>query len=240
MNLPLWKQIKERYDQVLERIGAAARSVDRDPTEIRLVVVTKSHPVEVVEAVACAGARILGENYVEEAIPKMATIDDKDVEWHMIGHIQSRKTRDISAHFAWVHSLDRIKIARLLDQAETGGGKRLPVLLECKVSPVESKFGFPIWDKSRWPQIAEEVAAVLEFSNLEVHGLMTMPPWDQDPELSRPYYQQLNLWREYLVRKFPHADWNELSIGMSNDYEIAIQEGATFVRIGTAILGQRT
>jgi pyridoxal phosphate enzyme (YggS family) len=240
MKAPLRRQIKDRYEQVIGRIDAAARSADRNPAEIRLVVVTKTHPIEVAEAVVCAGARILGENYVEEAIPKMAALEDKGVEWHMIGHIQSRKTRDISTHFAWVHSVDRIKIARRLDQAKTGGEKRLPVLLECNVSREESKFGFPIWDKSRWPEIADEVAAIIEFSNLEVRGLMTMPPWDPDPELSRPYYQQLNHWREYLVSIFPHADWNELSIGMSNDFEIAIQEGATFVRIGTAIVGQRT
>jgi pyridoxal phosphate enzyme (YggS family) len=206
---------------------------------VRLVVVTKGHSVETAQAVLDAGARHLGENYVEEALPKMDALTEAGVEWHMIGHVQSRKARPVAEHFAWVQSVDRLKLARRLDRFAGEAGRRLPVLLECNVSGEESKFGWPAWDERRWPEFAEELAPLMDLPNLEVRGLMTMPPYNPDPEVSRPYFERLVRLRDFLAARFPSADWSELSMGMSNDYEVAVQCGATIVRVGTAIVGPR-
>ncbi|KPL06864.1 hypothetical protein AMJ86_06860 [bacterium SM23_57] len=239
MTESVYKRIKNQFESVKLRVQSAAQSAGRDPDEIRLMVVTKAHSVNIVKAVVASGARILGENYVEEAIPKINAIDNKDVEWHMIGHVQSRKARQVCDHFSWVHSLDRRKIARRLNDFAGQKNMKMPVLLECNISGEESKFGYPVWKPEQWPEFVDEVAFILELDNLEVKGLMTMPPWDTDPEASRPYFQYLRRLRAFLCQKYPEEGWKELSMGMSNDFEVAIQEGATIIRIGTAILGSR-
>ncbi len=239
--------IRERYDQILERIGEAARSAGRNPQDVRLVVVTKGHPVETVRAAIQAGASCLGENYAEEAIPKIEAISGHpEVEWHMIGHIQSRKARQVCAHFHRVHSLDSLKLSLRLNQGmqelqadPKHLGKRLPVMLECNVSGEESKFGFPAWQEETWPRLLEEIGEISRLPNLLVRGLMTMAPFLPDVEEVRPYFRRLRRLQEFLSRELPLANWNDLSMGMSADYQVAIQEGATWVRIGTAILGPR-
>ena len=233
------QQIQDRYNQVMDRIAHAAKSAGRNRDEVRLMVVTKGHPIEVVRDVVTAGARVLGENYVESAIPKIDALGYPDVEWHMIGHVQSRKARSVTQHFDCAHSLDRMKIARRLDRFSGEIGRVLPILIECNLSGEETKFGYPLWDESRWSEFLGEVTTLQEFTNLEIRGLMTMPPFDPDPERSRPYFQKLRRLRDYLAVQFPQTNWNELSMGMSNDYRVAIQEGATIVRVGTAILGLR-
>lgn len=233
-------QIRERYENVLERIAIAAQSMARSPESVRLVVVTKAHSMEIVRAVVDAGARILGENYPEEALPKISALARSDVEWHMIGHIQSRKARQVCENFAWAHSLDREKIATRLNRFGGELGKRLPVLLECNISGEGSKFGYPLWKEENWLPFADQVAPLLELPSLDVRGLMTIPPWDPDPEGSRLYFQRLYRLRDYLAGVYGDAHWGELSMGMSNDYEVAIQEGATLVRVGTAIVGPRS
>jgi pyridoxal phosphate enzyme (YggS family) len=240
MDDPMYQHIRDRFELVTQKMESAALSVGRESDDIKLMVVTKAQSLEVVQAVISAGARILGENYVEEAIPKINAINDKKIEWHMIGHIQSRKTKQVSEFFSWVHSLDRRKVARRLNNFANQIDKRIPVLLECNVSGEESKFGYPVWKSEQWSEFVEEVNFITDLPNLEVKGLMTMPPWDPDPDSSRPYYVYLRRLRDYLSNKFPDVSWLELSMGMSNDYEVAIQEGATIVRVGTAILGSRT
>lgn len=235
----LYKQIKDRFNNVKERMKSAAQSAGRKPDDVRLMVVTKAHSLEIVKAVVAAGARILGENYVEEAIPKINATSDRDIEWHMIGHIQSRKARDVCGFFSCVHSLDRKKIASRLDRFAGQMNLRMPVLLECNVSGEGSKFGYPAWNPEQWPNLVEEVSFILDLANLEVKGLMTMPPWDPNPETSRPHFQTLKRLRDFLSGKFPQVSWIELSMGMSNDFEVAIQEGATIIRVGTSILGPR-
>jgi pyridoxal phosphate enzyme (YggS family) len=234
------QQIQERYHLVLTRIAEAAIKSGRDPDEVQLMVVTKGHPLGTVRAVVDAGARILGENYVEEAVEKIEAFGNPNIEWHMIGHLQSRKARLVCQYFTCLHSLDRIKIARRLDQSASEMGKVLPVLIECNLSGEETKFGYPLWEESAWPEFVGEVAALLEFPHLEIRGLITMPPYHSDPENSRPYFQKLCRLREFLVDHFPKTNWRELSMGMSNDYEIAVEEGATILRVGTAIVGSRT
>lgn len=233
------KTIKLKFDQVKGRINKAATNSNRDPDKIVLIVVTKSKSLEVVKAVINAGCQNIGESYVEEALQKISAIDSKDVSWHMIGHLQSRKAKNVCGNFDWVHSLDRLKIAKRLNRFMQDFGNPLPVLLECNVSGEISKYGFPAWDENNWSQLANTIKNIIELKNLEIRGLMTVPPWDPNPERSRPYYQKLRILGKYLEEKFPQVNWVEYSMGMSNDFEVAIEEGSTMVRIGTEIVGER-
>jgi pyridoxal phosphate enzyme (YggS family) len=161
------------------------------------------------------------------------------VEWHMIGHVQSRKAQMVAENFAWVHSLDSLKLARRLDRFAAEAGRRLPVLLECNVSGEATKFGWPAWDENRWPELLPALGEVAELPNLELRGLMTMAPFFDQPEAARPYFQRLKRLQGFLAEALPRVQLTELSMGMSGDFIAAIQEGATLVRVGTAILGSR-
>lgn len=232
--------IAENFNRVSDRLEAAAASVGRTGEQVRLVVVTKGHPIEIVHRAIEAGAKYLGENYVEESLPKIATVDKaRGVEWHMIGHVQSRKARKVCEHFDWVQSVDSLRLATRLDRFASEAGKKLPILLECNVSGEETKYGWTAWNELEWGDLADEISPILEMSNLNLRGLMTMPPFFSNPEQARPYFVRLQKLRDYLSTKFPDNNWHELSMGMSADYEVAILEGATIVRIGTAILGKR-
>ncbi len=240
MSITLDHQIRGRYQNVVMRIAEAAGRVGRDPGTVRLVVVTKGQPLEKIRAVIEAGARILGENYAEQAIPKIIALSKySDLSWHMIGHIQSRKARLVAEHFAWVHSVDRLKLARRLDRHAAELGRRLPVLLEYNVSGESTKFGWPASDPANWASLASDVSAILGLEHLEVRGLMTIGPYVEDPESIRPIFRKLRELRDFLVEKFPAAQWDELSMGMSSDFVVAVEEGATLVRVGQAILGPR-
>jgi pyridoxal phosphate enzyme (YggS family) len=224
----------------LEQIAAAARSAGRDPASVRLVTVTKTHPLETVQAAIEAGARDLGENYAEEAVEKIQAIGaSAGVRWHMIGHVQSRKADLVAAHFDMLHSLDNLKLARRLDSFAGQAGRRLPVLLEVNVSGEASKFGYPAWSAEQWAALRPEVAQILALSNLEVRGLMTMPPYSEDGEASRPFFPRMVALQAFLREIFPQSAWTELSMGTSADFTVAVEEGATLVRVGTAILGAR-
>jgi len=236
----LVSSIRERYLHALERIAAAARASGRSPEDIQVVVVTKSQPLEIVQAAIEAGVHILGENYPEEGVTKIQSLPvQTGVEWHMIGHVQSRKARLVAEYFALLHSLDSLKLAGRLDRFAAEANRTLPVLLEFNVGGEESKSGWDASDESRWPELFPEIAAVLELPHLDVRGLMAMPPLAEDPEASRPFFLRLRQLRDKLAARFPKSDWRELSMGTSVDYEVAVQEGATLVRIGTAILGPR-
>jgi PLP dependent protein len=236
----LVSSIRERYEYTLDQIAGVARKSSRDLGEIRLVVVTKSQPLEIVRAVIEAGVRILGENYPEEGVAKIRAIPPQSgVEWHMIGHVQSRKARLVPDHFALLHSLDSLKLAQRLDRFAADSGRTLPALLEFNVGGEESKFGWDASDETRWDALLPEIAGMLDLPNLRVQGLMTMPPLGTEPEDSRRFFQRLRLLRDHLAAQFPQADWRELSMGTSADYTVAVEEGATLVRVGTAIVGER-
>lgn len=237
---PLDPKIGQNYQRILGRIASAAQSVDREPSEICLVVVTKGHYLEKVKAVVAAGAKILGENYVEEALPKMEAFNEgAEIEWHMIGHIQSRKAPKVCENFSYVHSLDSGKLARRLDHFAGEIGRKIPVLLECNVSGEETKFGWQAFQEECWHELLPRFGQILELPNIEVCGLMTMAPLLDNPEGTRPYFSRLFRLRNYLRENTEYGNWTELSMGMSADFEVAIQEGATIVRIGTAIMGER-
>lgn len=239
MDETLVSAIRIRLERVRGQIAETALRSGRRADAVRLVTVTKSQPQEVVRAAIAAGADVLGENYAEEAVTKISTLTETAVEWHMIGHVQSRKADLVAGHFTMLHSLDSLKLAGRLDRSCAGLNRVLPVLVEFNVSGEESKFGFAAWDEAHWADLALEVESLLQYSNLKVRGLMTMPPFFDNPEQTRPYFQRLRRLQEFLVGRFPQADWVELSMGTSTDFISAVQEGATLVRVGTAILGPR-
>ncbi len=212
----------------------------RDPDQIHLIVVTKGHPVETIQEAIQAGIRIFGENYPEEAVAKILACQERGAfDWHMIGHVQSRKARLVCEHFTSLHALDSLKLAARLDRFAAELGRRLPVLLECNVSGEESKYGFQAWDETHWESLLPDLEQIAALPGLEVTGLMTVAPYFDDAELARPYFRRLRQLRDFLAEKLPQANWQQLSMGMSGDFQVAIQEGATWLRIGTAIMGQR-
>jgi PLP dependent protein len=232
--------IRERYLKTLDLISSAATKAGREPESVKLVVVTKSQPVEIVRAAIEAGAKILGENYAEEGVTKLQSLREfSAVEWHMIGHVQSRKAQLVAANFNLMHSLDSLKLAKRLDRFSAEAGRQLPVLLEFNVGGEDSKGGWSAWDEARWSELLGDVSEVLALPNLQVRGLMTMPPLGSTAEFSRPFFQRLRRLQGFLVSQFSQADFSELSMGTSSDFEIAVEEGATFVRVGTAIVGAR-
>lgn len=236
----LTQSIRERYLQTLDNIARAACGAGRSPESVKLVVVTKTQPIEIARAAIEAGAYMLGENYPEEGAMKLQSLREfSAVEWHMIGHVQSRKAQLVAENFNLLHSLDSLKLAKRLDRFCGEAGRALPVLLEFNVGGEDSKSGWLAGDEALWPALLDDVAAVLELPNLQVRGLMTMPPLGGTAEFSRPFFQQLKRLQAYLASQFPHVDFTQLSMGTSGDYEVAVQEGATLVRVGTAIVGAR-
>jgi len=223
---------------VQERIATAARRSGRDPAEITLVAVTKTQSPAVIHAAYDLGLRHFGENRVEEAEVKVGNLPH-DIIWHMIGHIQSRKAKRVMPLFHIIHSVDSVKLARRLDRQSADRSDPLPVLLECNVSGEASKYGFAA---ERWAEDSAQrerfLAAVKEIAalpNLQIQGLMTMAPIVTDPEQARPVFVRLRQLRDELAASFPKTDWHHLSMGMTDDYEVAIEEGATLVRVGRAI-----
>jgi len=238
--------IGERVARVQDRIAAAAKRAGRESSEVLLVAVTKTHGVEIVQAAFEAGLRHFGENRVEEGKDKIvaaAQLLPESVTWHMIGHIQSRKTVGVSSSFSWVHSLDRLKVARKLSQSAFALGRTLDVLLQVNLSGEESKEGYML---SWWPDdqgqekiLIEDIEAIAGLPGLRIQGLMTMPPLTFDAELVRPIFRRLGALRDSLQKRFPALTWRHLSMGMSGDFEVAIEEGATMVRLGTVLFGER-
>ncbi len=236
--------ILSNYRRVLDEIERAAVSVGRDPGAVRLVVVTKSHPVEAVQEALDGGLRVFGENYVDEGLEKIQAVrlsagEPASIEWHMIGHLQSRKARSVVEHFHALHSLDSLKLAVRLDRFAGEIGRRLPVLLECNVSGEQTKFGWLAWDETRWGDLLPELGQLAALPNLEWRGLMTMAPFFDSSEPARPYFQRLRRLRDFLAERIPGVQLPDLSMGMSGDFTVAVQEGATLVRVGTAIMGTR-
>jgi PLP dependent protein len=234
------QSIRERYLQTLDNIASAAHSAGRQPESVKLVVVTKSQSIEVTRAAIEAGAHMFGENYPEEGVMKLQSLREfSAVEWHMIGHVQSRKAQLVAENFNLLHSLDSLKLAKRLDRFCSEVGRTLPTLLEFNVGGEDSKSGWLAGDETLWSTLLDKIGAVIALPNLQVRGLMTMPPLGESAEFSRPFFRKLMRLQEYLASQFPQVSFEELSMGTSGDYEVAVQEGATLVRVGTAIVGAR-
>ncbi len=242
--------IRENLHTVHQRIGEAALRAGRDPDAIQLVAVSKTFPVDAIISAWRLGQHHFGENRPREGARKVQEVAAQlDLEgdirptWHMIGHIQSRKTDIVAEHFDTVHSVDRMKIARRLSRLMVAAEREMPVLIECNVSGEASKYGYDLAD---WQHDADvraaffdEVAALLELPGLRVKGLMTMAPLVDDPETVRPVFASLRALRGALRERFPGVEWRHLSMGMTDDFEAAVEEGATMLRIGRAIFGAR-
>src|SRR5262245_2665184 len=226
--------VAANYCKVIDRISEAALKAGRNPQEIKLLAAGKSQSVETVQAVITAGVRLIGENYVQEAESKRQVVSAA-VEWHMIGHIQRKKVKAALKTFDLIQSLDSVALALELDKEGRRNGKTVRTLIEINLGDEQSKSGIGR-DK-----VAELVERVSGLAHLKVEGLMAVPPFKENPEQIRPYFRSL---RELQVElqgwKIPNGSFSELSMGMTHDYPIAIEEGATIVRIGTALSGPRT
>lgn len=232
--------LARNYQLVQERIAQACARAGRSPEEITLIVVTKGHSVERIRYAIELGLRKFGENYPEEGAEKVEALSDiAELEWHMIGHVQSRKAEIAVQYYDMLHSLDSLKLGRRLERFAAEKSKRMPVLLECNLSGEETKFGFLASEQSRWGELLADFSAIAQFPHLEIRGLMTMAPFYEDAEKARPVFRKLVELQAYLRAQLPEIKWDELSMGMSSDFEVAIEEGATMVRVGQAILGAR-
>jgi len=227
--------IKENVAQVRERIAAACRRSGRGPDGVRLLAISKTFPPESIRAAYEAGLRDFGENRVQEAAAKRPALSDLSITWHLVGHLQSNKAKAARELFHWVHSVDSLRLAQKLDQATASAGSRLPVLLEVNLGGEESKAGV---GESEVIPLAEQIS---QLATLEVRGLMVIPPFFDDPERARPYFRRLReLAQEIDARNIANLSMRELSMGMSHDFEVAVEEGATIIRVGTAIFGGRS
>jgi pyridoxal phosphate enzyme (YggS family) len=234
-------RIRARLLSVQQRMAEAALRAGRQPAEVTLVAVSKTHPPEAVAAAAEAGQSDFGENRVEEAAPKILSLGPRPgLRWHMIGRVQGRKARAVvEAGFALVHSVDSLRLAERLGRFAAEAGRRQPVLLECNTSGEASKAGFRADEPQLWAALLPDLRRLVELPGLEVRGLMTMAPEAAEPGQARPYFRRLQQFRDFLVKEVPAASWLELSMGMTDDFEVAIEAGATLVRVGRAIFGER-
>jgi pyridoxal phosphate enzyme (YggS family) len=248
MNYEVDETLAERLNDVTERIRRAAGRVSRDPDEITLVAVTKTWPAEMVAAAYQAGIRHVGENRAEELSRKKAQVNEmlpgaSDLIWHQIGTLQSRKSKLVAENADLFHALDRLKIARRLSRQVSDLGRTLPVLLEVNLSGEVSKSGFPAnnWeeDATQRAGLRNVIETIAQLPGLELQGVMTMAPWGVEEDLIRSTFRRTRLLAEWLQSEMPYTTLDQLSMGMTDDFEIAVEEGATYVRIGRAIFGSR-
>ncbi len=229
--------LQDNLTRVQDRIASAAARAGRDAADITLVAVSKLHPLEALLAAYELGVRHFGENRVEEASVKLPafrqSVSDAAVRFHMIGHLQSRKASAAAALFDCMHSVDSVKVAQRLSHFAS---KPLPILLEVNVSGEESKYGF---SGARRDELFSAVEAIIQLPNLQLDGLMTMAPIVENAEQARPVFRALRELRDELAACYPDLKLPHLSMGMTDDFEVAIEEGATLVRIGRAIFGER-
>jgi hypothetical protein len=229
--------IAENLAAIRNRIAEAAARASRRPEEITLMAVSKMHPPDHIREAYAAGQRLFGENRVQEFAVKAAALADlKSVQWHMIGHLQTNKSAKAAELFAAVDSVDSLKLAEKLDAAARELNKTLDVLIEINVGGEAAKTGVPAESE----ELENLLQAASRLEALRFRGLMTVPPFTEDPEGARPYFRKLHELRDAIaVRKLPGTSMDVLSMGMSHDFEVAIEEGSTCVRVGTAIFGTR-
>lgn len=227
------RSVSENVAFVREEIARAARKAGRSPAEVRLLAVTKTVDDDRIREAIAAGVDLIGENYVQEARRKIELLG-RPLPWHFIGHLQTNKAKYAVRLFDLIHSVDRVDLARELDRRAAAQGTILKILVEVNVSGEASKSGVPARDALAL------VRSIAELPGLSIRGLMTMPPWFDDPEEARPYFATLrNLADSIRRERIGNVHMEELSMGMTNDYRIAVEEGATIVRVGRAIFGDR-
>lgn len=228
------ESIAKRVHLVLEKIRSAEEKSGRHAGRVRLVAATKTVTVEHIMEGVRAGLSILGENRLQEALPKIAAFTQAPVHWHFIGQLQRRKVRSVIGLFDLIHSVDSLDLAQEIDRRAGEAGRRQNVLLEVNIGGEPTKAGFHPDD------VVRSIPTMAQLSHICIKGLMTIPPPTADPDSARPYFRRLHdLARQIATLDLPAVKMEELSMGMSNDYEVAIEEGATLVRVGTAIFGVR-
>ena len=226
--------IANRLAEVRSRISDAATSAGRDPSSVRLVAVSKTFPINAIREAYAAGQRDFGENKVQEGLQKFSTCADLSIRWHLLGHLQTNKARKAVPAFAMIQGVDSLELLQKLDRAAEESGHNPELLIQVDLAGEATKFGAPVGEVPRLLEAAGACRAA------RVVGLMTLPPIPDTPEDARPWFRRLRDLREqWLASGVPAATLRELSMGMSGDFEVAIQEGATMVRVGTAIFGSR-
>ena len=244
----LKEQIRANLESVRGRIADAAVRSDRNPHEVTVVAITKTFGLEYLLAAYELGLRHFGENRVGEAAEKLPAVEEwlagrEEPTWHMVGHLQRRQARDALRLFDLIHSVDSLRLAERIDRlCQREGRGPMPILLEVNTSGEEQKYGFRLhrWpeDPTQWADFLSGVEKILKLPGVKVRGLMTMAPL-VEPEATRPCFRRLRDIRDALAQVFPEADWHELSMGMTNDFEVTVEEGATMLRLGRAIFGPR-
>ncbi len=230
----MYEEIPRRLAEIRERIADAAGRAGRKPDDVRLIAVSKTHPIDAVRAAADAGQVDFGENKVQEALQKIAQSADSRLRWHLIGHLQSNKARKAAAAVGAIHAIDSVDLLKRVDQAAGEASRTVDVLIQVDLALEETKHGAAI------SEVGSIVSAAEQCSAARLIGLMLLPPLAVDPEDARPRFARLRALRDGLVDSgAPAGRLRELSMGMSHDFEVAIAEGATMVRVGTAIFGER-
>ena len=224
-------QISDNLINIHSRIQDAAHRVGRQVSDVRLVAVSKTYPPAVIQEAWNSGQHVFGENRVQDALPKIAELP-AEAEWHFIGHLQSNKIRKALPAFTLIHGVDNLELAQQINRIAGEMGLTANILLEINVSGEATKFGFSPAD------LRENLEGLLCLPNIRINGLMTMAPYSEDPETARPVFSKLRILRDELAAKTGQA-LRELSMGMSGDFEVGIEEGATIVRIGSSIFGHR-
>jgi PLP dependent protein len=229
--------IAQNIAQLQERITAAARRAGRNPSEVQFMAVSKTFAAEAVREAYAAGLRVFGESRVQEFAGKAVSLSDlQDIEWHMIGHLQTNKAAKALEFFGGVDSVDSLRLAEKLNAAAGQAGKKIPVLIEINIGGEQAKSGVAPGST----ELEQILVAAPKLKHLEIHGLMTVPPFTEDAEGSRPFFCKLCELRNQIAGKgLPSISMGTLSMGMSHDFEVAIEEGSTCVRIGTAVFGGR-
>ncbi|CAB5169606.1 Pyridoxal phosphate-containing protein YggS [Olavius algarvensis associated proteobacterium Delta 3] len=227
--------IRDRFQEVMDRIRGAAQACGRDPESVRLVVVSKTVGADSVKEAILSGAKILGENYVQEARDKINALSLSDISWHFIGHLQTNKAKYAVRLFDLIHSVDSFKLAREIDKYAGKIAKCQPVLVQVNIAGEATKSGI---SEEKAVNLVKEISRL---ENLSIKGLMTMPPFFNAPDRVRPFFAALKVLSGLIrAEQIPNVEMAELSMGMTGDFEVAIEEGATLVRVGTAIFGERS
>jgi PLP dependent protein len=229
------EEMKERLDEINDRIDKAATRAGRNPSGIKLVAVSKTYSADRIQQVFNAGQIVFGESRVQEAASKVNALPEK-IQWHLIGHLQSNKAKLAVRLFSVIHSVDSVKLLKEINRVAAGLNKIQPVLLQVNISQEDSKFGISL---AELPGLIDVAAGL---NHIHMLGLMTIPPFSPNPENSRVFFERLKqiAFEELIVKRYVMEEKLELSMGMSHDFQVAIEEGATMVRIGTAIFGART
>ena len=232
--MPPGADIASTLEDISRRLRAAAARSGRNSDDILLVAVSKTVPPDVVRAAAAAGQRHFGENRVQEGLDKISATGDLQLEWHLIGHLQSNKAKKAASAFAWIHSIDSVELLRKVDSAAAESGARPRVLIQADLARESTKFG------AEEAAVGDIAKAAMDARAADLRGLMIVPPLARDPEESRPWFRRLRDLRDALVSDgIPAVNLAHLSMGMSHDFEVAIGEGATMIRVGTSIFGHR-